>query len=86
MVKLTRRQSEVVLFVRRYADRFGFPPSRREIAEKFGVSVNAITGHLAAAERKGAITRSANIARGLVVHAATDRPKTRRGDRAHAKA
>ena len=86
MDKLTRRQSEVVLFVRRYADKFGFPPSRREIADKFGVSLNAITGHIAAAERKGAISRSANTARGLVVHAATNRPKTQPGDRAHAKA
>jgi repressor LexA len=79
MDKLTRRQSQVVLFVRRYADKFGFPPSRREIADKFGVSVNAITGHIAAAERKGAISRSANTARGLVVHEATDRKANPRG-------
>jgi repressor LexA len=86
MDRLTPRQSEVVLFVRRYAEKHGFAPSLREIADALGVNVNAITGHLAAAARKGAITRSARTARGLVVHAATDRPKTRRGDRAHAKA
>lgn len=67
MVKLTRRQSEVVLFVRRYAERHGYAPSRREIAEELGVTVNAITGHLVAAERKGVLRRAARTARGLTL-------------------
>ncbi len=84
MVKLTRRQSEVVTYVRRFAEKFGYPPSRREIADELGVSVNAITGHLAAAERKGVIRRASRTARGLVVRDAIDPKATRRGARAHA--
>lgn len=79
MEKLTRRQSEVVLFVRRYAEKHGFAPSLREVASALDVTVNAVVGHLTAAERKGAIRRASRTARGLVVHAATDRKPTRRG-------
>ncbi len=81
MDRLTPRQSEVVLFCRRYADKHGYPPSLREIADGLEVSVNAIVGHLAAAAKKGAITRSARTARGLVVHEATDRKANPQGAR-----
>ena len=86
MDRLTARQSEVVLFCRRYADKHGYPPSLREIADGLEVSVNAIVGHLAAAAKKGAITRSARTARGLVVHEATDRKANPRGARRYATA
>jgi len=81
---LTRRQSEVVLFVRRYAEKHGYAPSLREIAVALDVNVNAIVGHLRAATAKGAIRRASRTARGLVVHDATDRKPTRRGERLHA--
>jgi SOS-response transcriptional repressor LexA len=68
MDRLTPRQREVVLFCRRYAEKHGFAPSLREIAAGLDVNVNAIVGHLAAAAKKGAITRSTRTARGLVVH------------------
>lgn len=86
MDRLTRRQSEVVLFVRRYAAKHGFAPSLREIADAFHVNVNAVSGHLAAAERKGAIRRASRTARGLVVHEATERRATQRGASRYAKA
>lgn len=76
MNKLTKRQSEVVTYVRRYAEKYGYPPSRREIADELGVTVNAITGHLAAAERKGALRRAARVARGLTVPPRGDRHAT----------
>lgn len=79
MDRLTPRQSEVVLFCRRYAKKHGFAPSLREIADALGVCVNAVTGHLAAAAKKGAISRSARTARGLVVHAAIDRKASLQG-------
>jgi SOS-response transcriptional repressor LexA len=86
MDRLTPRQSEIVLFCRRYADKHGFAPSLREIAEEFNVNVNAVAGHLAAAAKKGAISRSARTARGLVVHDATDRKANPRGVRRYATA
>ncbi len=68
MDRLTPRQSEVVRFCRRYADKHGYPPTLRELADGLSVSVNAIVGHLAAAAKKGAITRSARPR--------SDRPKS----------
>lgn len=74
---LTRRQTEVVRFVRRYVEKRGYPPTVREIADKFGVYHNAVVGHLAAAERKGVLRRAKRTARGLTLIA---------GDRTDAKA
>ena len=74
---LTRRQSEVVCFVRRYVETRGFPPTIREIAEELDVNHNAVAGHLAAAERKGVLKRAARAARGLTLT---------EGGRSHAKA
>lgn len=74
---LTRRQTEVVRFVRRYVEKRGYPPTVREIADKLGVHHNAVVGHLAAAERKGALRRAKRTARGLTLIV---------GDRADAKA
>ncbi len=84
MDRLTPRQSEVVLFCRQYAAKHGFPPSLREIADGLDVTVNAIVGHLAAAAKKGAISRSARTARGLVVHETASRRANPRGARSHA--
>jgi repressor LexA len=64
---LTRRQSEVVRFVRRYVERRGYPPTLREIAEELDVHHNAVAGHLSAAERKGVLKRAARTARGLTL-------------------
>jgi repressor LexA len=64
---LTRRQSEVVSFVRRYVEKRGFPPTIRELADELGVHPNAVAGHLSAAERKGVLKRAARVARGLTL-------------------
>lgn len=74
---LTRRQSEVVRFIRCYVEQRGFPPSIREIADELDVNHNAVVGHLNAAARKGAIRRSSRTARGLTLT---------EGGRSHAKA
>ncbi len=64
---LTRRQSEVVCFVRRYVEKCGYPPTIREIGDELGVHPNAVAGHLSAAERKGVLRRAARTARGLTL-------------------
>lgn len=64
---LTRRQNEVVCFVRRFVRSRGFPPTLREIADELGVNHTAVAGHLLAAERKGVLRRSGRTARGLTL-------------------
>lgn len=66
MNTLTPRQMEIWQFIRDYQARAGFPPSRAEIAEHFGFrSVNAVTSHLEALARKGAIDLAPDIPRGI---------------------
>jgi repressor LexA len=66
MDTLTPRQTEIWQFIRDYQAEAGFPPSRAEIAAHFGFrSLNAVTGHLEALARKGAIDLAPDIPRGI---------------------
>lgn len=66
MDTLTPRQMEIWQFLRDYQAEVGFPPSRAEIAAHFGFrSVNAVTSHLEALARKGAIDLAPDIPRGI---------------------
>jgi repressor LexA len=64
----TERQQEILDFIREQQDLRGMTPTTAEIMERFGfASPNAVTSHLQALERKGAIVREPNKARGLVL-------------------
>jgi len=55
---LTKRQSEVLHFLREYIQQHGFPPTIQEIQQHFGFSSsNAASSVLRALERKGYIVR-----------------------------
>lgn len=75
MEKLTRRQAEILQFIRQSIRRQGYPPTRNEIAERFGFrSPNAAEDHLRALDRKGAIRLEPGVSRGIrVVESSTDR-------------
>jgi repressor LexA len=65
---LTLRQKEILDFLRRTVLAQGFPPTVREIAERFGiVSLNAVRRHLLALERKGHVELNPCCARGIRV-------------------
>lgn len=65
---LTERQQEILDFIREQQDLRGMTPTTAEIMERFGfASPNAVTSHLQALERKGALLREPNKARGLVL-------------------
>lgn len=64
---LTKRQSEILEYIRTYIDAEGFPPTRAEIAQAFEFSPNAAEGHLQALQRRGAITIKPAISRGIKV-------------------
>lgn len=72
----TDRQQEILDFIRDQQTSRGIAPSRSEIREHFGfASPNSVTEHLRALEKKGALHREANTARGLVLKAGyRDRP------------
>lgn len=56
---LTTRQQEILEFIQFYIQNVGYPPSIREIGQKFGIgSLRGVTVHLDALQKKGYIERS----------------------------
>lgn len=66
---LTKRQHDVLNFLRSYSQKNGFPPTMQEICNEFKVSsTNGVSQMLDALEKKGYIRRQAKgISRGLVI-------------------
>jgi repressor LexA len=62
---MTKRQQEILAFIRDFQEKHGFPPSQREIAQHFDITVRAVFDHLKAIEKKGAIKRFAGSSRGI---------------------
>lgn len=66
--ELTKRQRQILDFVRAEIHRRGFPPSVREIGEAIGLSSSStVHSHLAALETKGFIRRDPSKPRALEV-------------------
>ena len=67
-MELTEQQNEVLKFIRAFVSKRGFPPTRQEIADSFGWAyASAAESHLRAIERKGRITITPGISRGIVI-------------------
>jgi repressor LexA len=63
---LTRRQEEILDFIVGGVREEGFPPTLKEIAERFGLaSPNAARDHVLALERKGFLRRTGEKSRAL---------------------
>ncbi|GAB4286547.1 MAG: transcriptional repressor LexA [Coriobacteriia bacterium] len=66
--ELTKRQQQILDFIRAEIHRRGFPPSVREIGEAVGLSSSStVHSHLAALESKGFIRRDPSKPRALEV-------------------
>ncbi|RDL46027.1 repressor LexA [Marinomonas piezotolerans] len=66
MIKLTKRQSDVLNTIREFISETGFPPTRAEIAARLGFkSPNAAEEHLKALSKKGAIEMLSGASRGI---------------------
>ena len=66
MLELTRRQQEIVNFIRRQIEKTGMPPTRVDICAAFGFkSPNAAESHLRALEAKGVIEMTPGTSRGI---------------------
>ena len=64
MSKLTKRQSEILSFLKVWIDDNGYPPTRAEIAKELGFKS---PNHLKALARKGAIEMIPGASRGLKI-------------------
>src|ERR671930_782668 len=55
---LTKRQKEIFDFIRRYASKYGYPPTVREIGKAVGLhSSSTVHAHLANLEKVGILRR-----------------------------
>lgn len=65
---LTRRQHEILDYVRQHIDDHGYAPSFEEISERFGFrSLATVHEHLTNLERKGYIRRAHNESRAIEI-------------------
>jgi repressor LexA len=65
-MKLTKRQKEILDFIREFIDGKGYSPSMEEIAAHFQIaSLNAVYKHLEALKARGYLKRDANRARSI---------------------
>ena len=65
-MNLTKRQKEILDFLRAYREAHGISPTQREIREEFGLSsFGTVQKHLKRLEEKGALSREWNRSRGV---------------------
>lgn len=63
---LTKRQKEIFDFIRRYASRYGYPPTVREIGKAVGLhSSSTVHAHLANLEKVGLLRRDPSKPRAI---------------------
>ena len=65
--ELTDKQQIILNFIREKINESGFPPTVREIGDRFGITVKGAYDHLKAIEKKGFIKTEQNKSRAIVV-------------------
>ncbi|WP_319559588.1 transcriptional repressor LexA [Marispirochaeta sp.] len=67
MKKLTSRQNEVLGFIKEYLSEHRYPPTIREIASFFSISVKGAYDHVKALEKKGHLRSGSSKSRALEI-------------------
>lgn len=65
MKGLTKRQSEILDYLKEFIDENKYPPAIREVATHFNISVKGAYDHIKALEKKSAITCNTNTSRSI---------------------
>lgn len=65
--ELTDKQQIILNYIREKINDSGFPPTVREIGDRFGITVKGAYDHLKAIEKKGHIRTEQNKSRAIVV-------------------
>ncbi len=67
-LKMTKRQQEIFTFIKRYASKYGYPPTVREIGKAVGLaSSSTVHAHLANLEKYGVLRRDPTKPRAIEV-------------------
>ncbi|HOP63211.1 MAG TPA: transcriptional repressor LexA [Spirochaetota bacterium] len=65
--ELTDKQQIILNYIREKINESGFPPTVREIGDRFGITVKGAYDHLKAIEKKGYIKTEQNKSRAIVI-------------------
>jgi repressor LexA len=65
--RLTKRQRQILGWIKGFIDEHGMPPTVREIGAQFGIASSSVFDHLKALERKGYLRRGELGARSLIL-------------------
>jgi len=66
--ELTERQQLILNFIKDMINNSGFPPTVREIGDKFGITVKGAYDHIKAIEKKGYIKTENNKSRAIIIN------------------
>lgn len=76
MLNLTKRQKDILQFIKEFIDHHDYAPSFREIADHFNLqSVATIADHIESLKQKGCLESTQNMARSLQLTPAWDNRK-----------
>ena len=67
MVKITKRQVQILKFIRNFIEENDYSPTFRDIAEHFKITVNGAQYHVIALEKKGCITYQKGKSRTITI-------------------
>jgi repressor LexA len=67
MKELTKRQKEVLSFIANHINKHAYPPTIREIAEHFTISVKGAYDHIAALKRKNCLKQDGSRSRTMAL-------------------
>ena len=78
--KLTKKQKKILEFISKFVEDNSYPPTLKEIAAKFKLTIGTIQDHVFALQRKGYLEKKPDTARGFKII------KSSSGDQLKAKA
>lgn len=76
MKGLTKRQSEILDYLKNFIDENRYPPAIREVASNFNISVKGAYDHIKALEKKNYITCNTNTSRSIGIVNESDNDTT----------
>ncbi len=76
MRELTDRQKEVLSYISSFTKDNSFPPTVREISDKFSISLRAVQDHISALQKKGFISIKPKSSRSIKIINETEEKET----------
>lgn len=77
MENLTKKQKKILEYIEKYTNDNSYPPTFKEIASKFEITVGTVQDHIFALQKKGYLDRKPDTARGFKLIRGTDGSETK---------